>query len=400
MAKKTLLKKDTSADKQGFGLFPTLYKRTTSGKTQVWMIGVRDNGDDTATIRIEQGQQGGKMQSYEETIREGKNLGRKNATTSLEQARAEAQARWNRQKDRRHYGSSVSESAEKRDAAPMLAQTYEKHFKKVEWKGAMAQPKYDGNRCLATRSGSGTIELWTRKGVKIKTLPHIEEELQGVMCGLDVFDGEVYVHDLHVTSLRSLLTREQEDCKKVSFRVYDVVKPLPFHTRFSLLEDRFSDRKDDSHAVSLVPTIRVMSEKELMKFQADCLDEGFEGAMLRWGEVGYEAGARSQYLLKVKTFQDAEFKIVDVVASEKYFNLDTGSGVIKPVKIAVFVCVTDKGHRFNVTAPGTISQKRNTLKNADEYIGCWLTVKFQCYTVTENPVPFQPVAKEIREDYR
>lgn len=378
-------------------VFPPLYKRTATGAVQEWHIRVDSKGD-VGVITIIQGQQGGKKQIYRETIEKGKNLGRSNATTAIEQAIAEAQARWTKQKDRKHYGATAEESAEKRSEAPMLAQVYEDHVQKVVWDWAMAQPKLDGNRCLAKYDHTGGLTLWTRKGVQIKTMDHIADALQSVMQRGDTFDGELYVHGMHVTNLRSLLTREQEECKKVSFRVYDVVKPLPFHTRYSYLEDCMGDRLEPRNGISLVPTIRVMNDKELLKFQRECIEQGFEGAMLRWGEAGYEAGKRSRGLLKVKTFQDAEFKIVDVVASDKFFNLDLGEGRVRPVKVAVFVCETTEGHRFNVTAPGTIAEKHAYLDSTRNYIGYSLTVKYAGYTRTENPVPFQPVAKCIREE--
>ncbi len=379
-------------------VFPPLYKRTATGAVQEWNIRVESDGD-KGRITIIQGQQGGKKQIYCETIEKGKNLGRANATTAIEQAIAEAQSRWEKQRDRKHYGLTVEESADKREEAPMLAQKYEDHAKKVEWKRALAQPKLDGNRCIARYSSDGTMTLWTRKGVQIKTMDHIADELTGLMNRGETFDGELYVHGLHVTNLRSLLTRAQEGCKQVSFRVYDMVKPLPFHTRFSELEDRLGDRIDaPRNGIALVQTIRVMNEKELMTFQKQCIEQGFEGAMLRWGEAGYEAGKRSHGLLKVKTFQDAEFQIVDVVDSKKPFNLCREDGQVTPVKVAVFVCVTADGHQFNVTAPGTIAEKHAILHRPDDYVGKSLTVKFQCYTATDKPVPFQPVAKEVRED--
>jgi hypothetical protein len=65
--------------------------------------------------------------------------------------------------------------------------------------------------------------------------------------------------------------------------------------------------------------------------------------------------------------------------------------------MAVFTCHTAEGHPFDVTSPGKLEEKRAAWQNRDSYIGKWVTVKYQCYTETEKPVPFQPVAKAIRE---
>jgi ATP-dependent DNA ligase len=366
---------------------PVLYKRTVGGKLQTWQVSVEDNGNGTSDVVIVQGLLGGKKQTYRETIEEGKNLKRSNATTAHTQAIFEARSKWNKQKDRKHYGEDAEgeESAAKRAEAPMLAYVYEDHYKKVDWEYAYAQPKLDGNRCLAKMDGDGKVTLWTRKGVEIKTLGHLIDPLRAAMNPSDTLDGEAYVHGLHVTNLRSLLTRPQEGCEKVSFRIYDQLSPLPYCKRWQFLMERDLKIGEPKHGLCLVPTIRVMNEKELMKFQRDCIEEeGFEGAMLRWGEFGYEAGVRSQGLLKVKTFDDAEFPIVDVT---------DGTGTFKGV--AVLVCRTPAGHEFTVTAPGTIEDKKRIFRHSEEVIGKKVTVKFAGYTKTEEPVPFQPVAKCI-----
>ncbi len=369
--------------------FPTLYKKTSTGAVNEWTISVQDNiiaegGIPSATIITQQGHVGGAIQTYEEVITEGKNLGRSNSTTYLQQAIAEAQAKWTKQQERRRYGTDPEgkESAEKRAEAPMLAQKYQDHFKKVDWSQAWSQPKLDGNRCLAKRDEEGKITLWTRGNVQIKTLEHITEDLKSLMEPGETFDGEVYVHGLHVTNLRSLLTRYQSGCEDVQYRVYDLVLPESFEKRHSELFHRIGPDSDGS--IELVQTVKVGREADLMKFQAACIEEGFEGAMLRWGNFAYEAGKRSKGLLKVKTFEDAEFIITDVTPGTSTFQ-----------DCAILHCVTQAGNPFTLTAPGTIEQKRQILLDKASVIGKVVTIKYAGMTKTENPVPFQPVAKLI-----
>ena len=73
--------------------FSTLYKKTNTGAIQSWTVSV----DDTRIITYH-GQHMGKLQKTEDTIKEGKNAGRANATTAQEQANAEAKAKWEKQK--------------------------------------------------------------------------------------------------------------------------------------------------------------------------------------------------------------------------------------------------------------------------------------------------------------
>src|SRR5277367_1861233 len=68
---------------------PTLYKRASTGKIQIWMIGV-----EKSTIITVHGQLDGKSQRTEDVIKEGKNIGKSNETTAAEQALAEATSKW------------------------------------------------------------------------------------------------------------------------------------------------------------------------------------------------------------------------------------------------------------------------------------------------------------------
>jgi ATP-dependent DNA ligase len=109
--------------------------------------------------------------------------------------------------------------------------------------------------------------------------------------------------------------------------------------------------------------------------------------MLRHGRAGYEAGKRSANLLKVKTFADAEFKVVD-------YKLGRG----KLAGAAIFNCQTEAGHHFDVLAPGTVEKKKAYGEAGGKYVGRMLTVKYMDYTKTAEPVPFHPVAIRFRED--
>ena len=365
-------------------MLPTLYKRTSTGAVQEWTIGVREEADGTGTIIVIQGQKDGAKQRYEDHVAQGKNVGRKNETTPLQQAQAEAESEWNKKRDRKHYGLTVEESESKKAAAPMLAQPFEKHVAKIDWDLAFAQPKLDGHRCLAVRHGSGIL-LFSREGKPIETVPHIADELKGLVRADETLDGELYLHGAPLARISSLIKRAQEDSKKLQYRAYDLVASAAFGARFEELARR--DHLHKGESVHLVETIRVSNEQQLMQFQAQCIKDGYEGAMLRWGQWDYEAGKRSQSLLKVKTFQDAEFKIVAV---------KEGRGTFKGM--AIFTCHTSAGHPFDVTAPGKHEEKREAWKNRQKLIGKLVTIKYQCYTVTEEPVPFLPVAKNLKEN--
>lgn len=372
--------------------FQTLYKKTSGGGTQVWDIRVEKGRGGAGVMITTYGLQDGKKQTTREEITEGKNLGKKNATTAFEQACAEAQARWNKQKDRKGYGLTVDESAEVRGASPMLAHVYEKHSRKVDWDSAFAQPKLDGFRCLARISPGGKVTLTSRENQPLAALSDLRDAIASVsmrVLGSDadelVLDGELYCHGMSLNEVSSACKRKSEKTTKIQYHVYDaMLGTADFETRNLLARDFVASA--GSGLLVPVETIKVRSEGDLMTCQSRFLDAGFEGAMLRYGRAGYQAGKRSDRLLKVKTFQDDEFVVID-------YKMGRG----RYADVPVFVCRTPAGNPFDVTAPGTMEEKAALGAKAASCVGKMLTVKFQYMTKTGEPVPFLPVAVGFRE---
>lgn len=364
-------------------VLPTLYKRTSGGGVQVWNMTILPHNDDAGILHVEYGLQGGKQQVQEETIHKGKNAGKKNATTGYQQAVAEGKARWEKQLTRKGYGETVEASAATRAISPMLAHPYDKKTGKIDWTTAYAQPKFDGFRLLATCTADGKVTLRSREGKPMPALIHIVEYLEK-NPPIDegeplILDGEAYCHGFSLPQISSACKKAGELTPRIRYHVYDVVLPnASFEDRHLYIQDLF----EDDTIVKTVKTVKVRSEADLMRCQAEFVGEGYEGAMLRYGNVGYEAGKRSSHLLKVKTFQDDEFVVVDY----KF-----GRG--KYEKTPIFVCETEAGHNFDVTAPGTMEEKEILGAYAAQCVGQMLTVKYQYLTKTGEPVPFLPVAK-------
>lgn len=345
------------------------------------MIRAEETSEKFGKLVITYGRVDGKQQEKIEIIKQGKNLGRANATTAFEQAKLEAQSRWNKQIERKCYGQTVEESAGKRALAPMLAQVYEKHLKKVQWGQAFVQPKLDGFRCLARREGND-VSLTSREGKPITAMEHVVETLKFVMQDGDTFDGELFSPGRTFEEIASAIKRKQETSESIRYNVYDCVRAGVFESRFAYVSNSLQ-KLGKENAVVPVATRQIADEDEVMEAQAAFVADGFEGAMLRHGDAEYEAGKRSYSLLKVKTFKDAEFKVTGFRAAKD------GS--------AIFVCKAAGGAPFEVTAPGTMVEKRQYLVDAPSYVGKSLTVKYQEMTKTEKPVPRFPVAKAFRE---
>lgn len=371
---------------------PKLYKKTSTGKIQTWKISV-DGNEITTTY----GLQLGKKQVAREVIQFGKNIGKSNETTPAQQAELEARSQWE-QKVKKGYVENVAHAEEGRidtnmitgGIDPMLAKSYDKDGKKIEWP-AWVQPKLDGHRCIAIYQ-DGKVTLWSRTRKPIKSMPHIVEALEKALANVDfdqpiILDGELYNHSYRdkFEKLTSLIRQEtpKPGHEVVQYWVYDIaVDGAPFSTRqgmLGLLKQIF-----DGQTLAILDPYFVDTEDEMMEILQSALDLGFEGVMVR-NTNGLYKYKRSYDLQKVKVMADDEFKIVDITE---------GRG--KMAGKAMFHVVTADGKGFRVKMKGALDDLTKYLNNKDEYIGRYLTVKYQ--NLSAEGIPRFPVGERIRED--
>ncbi len=376
--------------------FPTLYKLTSTGKVQTWKIQVVDwESPQAPEIQTIFGLEDGKKQTAVEKIKGGKNIGKANETTPVEQAKLEAQSQWEK-KSKKGYVQNIEDAQEKKvdtsfvagGIVPMLAHTYEKQGHKIKFP-AFAQPKLDGHRCIAMIEGEN-VTLWSRTQKRILSMPHIEKQLAGLFGDERVIlDGELYNHD-YKDNFEELSSKIRQSGpvpghEIVQFWVFDVVVSGGFNARHLILNSLDEAVKElERNAIVVVPTEVVNDQEEMDAVFAVFLDTGFEGLMLRNATGNYKHG-RSYDLQKVKTFVDSEYTVVAV---------EEGKG--KMAGKAMFVCQLDDGNTFRVKMVGALDDLTHYFDNADDYIGKELTVKYQ--GLSSYGVPRFPVALRFRED--
>lgn len=261
---------------------------------------------------------------------------------------------------------------------PMLAQTF-KFDESVDYSGSMIQKKLDGHRCLVTKQ-DGEIIAYSRQGKLIDTIDHITQELVDTLPEGITLDGELYCHGHKLQTLASWIKRKQENTKKLSYVVYDTVMDESFLDRYKIIQEWYGLSK--LRHTALMPNTPWTTYADTMDYLKTVRHRGFEGLMVRLNNKSYESNKRSESLLKVKQFLDAEFEVVDITASS------TGW--------AICTCVTNAGNFFSCSAPGTHEEKRYVLNNLHKYLHKMLTVEFAGWT--ESNIPFQPVAIRWRED--
>lgn len=368
--------------------YPTLYKPGKRGQIVQWSIEVVG-----ATMHTRHGLLGGLLIHNEEVVLEGKNLGRKNATTPEQQARAEAESRWEK-KVKHGYSTEIVEAIELPYTRPMLAEKYLQHAWRVksDW---LIQPKLNGIRCVSRRISEDEVTYSSRNGTTFAGLGFLTPGLLLLMDVGEELDGELYLHGMSLQEISSLVRKSRSISELLAevmqYHVFDVVDPsTPFLERFGKFQSRFKEMntrvveaigRDAIHLVSCTPAV---GEENIRKSLDILLEAGYEGLMLRSPSSLYLSNYRSHDLLKYKLFQDKEFVIIGG---------RRGRG--KDKDIVIWRCATEEGKEFDVKMSGSYADNAEIAQKYEEYIGKMMTVQFQ--EITPYGVPEFPVGLEFRD---
>jgi len=367
--------------------FPSLSATSSTGKTKVWSIKVVDRSG-VGVIVTKHGYEDGKMVENERLVTVGKNIGKSNATTPVEQAVKEAQSDWNKKHDAGYrpeeeeaVGGAGAPPATFTPPLPMLALDYHKRGKDIILP-CYAQQKLDGVRCLAI-SGKG---LYSRLGKKFPHLENILKEINTLPAGT-ILDGELYSDTLTFQEIvglvkkETLLPKDLPKMEEIFLWVYDTIRDGTYTDRKKWLDTLFE--KKFKHLRQL-PTDECKDVEDIRRLHAKYVEEGYEGLMLRNKAGPYKIGHRSKDLQKYKEFQDDEFEVI---------GFTEGDGIEKGC--VIWTCQTKKGASFSVRPRGTHEERQELFKKAKTFVGKNLTVRFQ--ELTDDGIPRFPVGIAFRD---
>lgn len=357
--------------------YSKIYKRTSSGKVQVWYM--ERDGEKYRTVS---GQLDGKLVKSAWTVAKAKNIGKANETTPVEQALSEIDSKYEK-KLTREYHKSVDDIDKKRYIKPMKAVNFEDI--ELDWdRPHVIQPKLDGIRCVIDRFG-----MKSREGKPIAGAPHIFSSLTNYFKSNPdaVLDGELYNHDLKndFEQIVSVVRREKhtketlEKSKKiVQYHIYDFVNENTYDKRYSMLQGVC----DFSLYTRLVPSYTVESFDDIQRKHEYFVGLGYEGSMIRVLDSLYEY-KRSKNLIKFKDFQDAEFTILDILEGE-----GNNSGMAAKIH-----CRTADDQNFYPNMKGSFEFCRQVLAEKHKYIGGEATINY--FGLTKYGVPRFPRVKKL-----
>ena len=371
---------------------PPLFARSKNGNIRKYWITVEDMGDHAVLITHKQMTLGGKITTDEYEYWEGVNLGKSNETTYLEQAMFEANSMVNSLRDKGFTDSIPDEGTRfNLDAAgnlkPMLASS---NRDRIEFP-CLVQPKYDGVRCLLFEV-DGKILILSRKG-KPYNIPHLRKWAEDNRHLLPL-DGELYNHkELSFQEIVSAVKKHSELTEKIRFVVYD--RPIPDVPNRKRWRDIVGDFEKVPKGSPAYRSDYVYCDnmEQLRKYHKKCVDDGYEGVIVRNHCGTYEFGFRSNNLIKYKEFDVEEFKVVDIVEAT---GRDAGTAVfVCSVRDHEFDMAWDESNSFRVKPQGTRELRGWYFENPSECIGKMLSVQYQ--GLTDDGKPRFPSGIAIRD---
>ena len=230
------------------------------------------------------------------------------------------------------------------------------------------EPKLDGLRCIAVKQ-NGVVTFYTRNGTLLETMPKIRLALETADYDNIVLDAETMGKDWNESASVVMSKKTQRDDSNIIYNMFDAMpledwiaqkSSMTYTTRVSLVHSVVS-ACGDSAPVKQVPHIMAQNEQELKDYFAKCMDEGFEGVMLKTLDTPY-VFKRSDNILKLKPCVTYEGVIVDHYEGRhgsKREHMFGGFEVLLPNGV-----ITRIGGGFN-----DVMRAEVQLSGADSYIG-------------------------------
>lgn len=394
----------------------TLYSKNSKNQLIEWNIDVKEINDGLFKEYLVIMYSGLYMRSRMNKpdkflVKAGKNIGKSNETSPLEQAKLEADAKWKHKIEREGYVNlfDLDINVEKiynltEDEILALLPKHRsytsgsaKPMKAVSLKDIKvdklvfpyySQHKLNGVRCTA----NGDTDLISKDGLKYN-ISQVQEELKELYTLLDksiILDGELYKHGWILSKINQACASDKkkvhENTKHLEYWIFDVA------VDDVIQRDRFRHYMHDITAIIEAKDFKYIktlgckmcnSYTEMLSQTEHSISLGYEGTIFRNPNALYQFGKRNINMIKSKQFMDGEFMLVDIIPYDKNPKLGT----------LVFKNDTTDG-TFKSEWEGSHEEKAEMLKNKKNYIGKMFTVKY--YERTVHDLPFHTKTIAIR----
>lgn len=430
--------------------FPILHGEDSKGKTRTWSIRVFAR-DGCGVIQTTYGLLGGKMTVNERDVCVGKNIGKKNETTPLQQAESEARSSWVKTRESGYHEVDVSPSNSKKAVVQCSAEEAAVESARAALEvcrgSRAASPKSPASpnvskaaRAASQPAASSPVGATTPKvsrgkesnaSVPLPMLAHeyskrgkdivfpclVQPKLDGTRCigipgkGLFsrlrkpfphmehildelnllrpdiVFDGELYTHELSFQQIVGLV-------KKETLREEDVVQQqkIKYHVYDLVMQGTFQER--------FAFLKKVMKETKfknivLVPTVSCASEEEMKAKHAEYVAAGFEGIMLRNPAGLYKHSRSADLIKYKEFIDEEFTVVGFTEGEGQDKGCVVWICETEEKKRFQCRPRGTKEERKEMFQNGDSYVGKKLTVRFQEWSDTH--IPRFPVGIAFRD---
>lgn len=266
-----------------------------------------------------------------------------------------------------------------------LANTFdEKMAKKIDFKKEeyLASRKLDGVRCIVRKEGNN-VKFFSRNGKEFWTLDKVKEDILEAFIDEDiVLDGEICLVDKDgnedFQNVMKEIRRKDHTIEKPKYNIFDFLTLEEFDSKksersFVLRYNTYvTEFINDKKHLTLVKQTPIRDAEHLVELTAEAERKRWECLILR-KNAPYQ-GKRSNDLLKVKKFHDAEYVVEDAeMGPIRYIN---DEGIEVKEEMLSRIKITHKGNKVGVGSGFSIEQRKEFYKDPSKIVGKTITVKY------------------------
>lgn len=285
---------------------------------------------------------------------------------------------------------------------PMLAKQADKIANSVFNKSYYGSRKINGVRCLIYYK-NGEIKTASRGAINydlallhIITHPKLEKFFKDNPNV--ILDGEIYKHGWTLNKISGLCRTQStaSDGEPLEFYMYDIVRTdLSFKDRLDIMNqisetlelgefDPYKQWKKDDLKIQMVPQEPMTGWLSMKNYHDKYVKEGWEGLVIRNVDDVYGPGKRTNAMIKIKEYKEAEYEITGL--SEGLRDEDV-----------CFTMKTPSGLIFKAKPMGDRNQKQWYREHIDDLIGKLGTIKYFEMSGAGTDIPQQPIFICVRD---
>jgi ATP-dependent DNA ligase len=233
------------------------------------------------------------------------------------------------------------------------------------------------------------ITLLSRGGEIYPEIPHIAPDIAEIcrQTGETSFNGELYIHGMYLQDITSAVKKQKISSKQLEFHIFDLPRNKEeYDKRLEILGSI-----ETTENVFIVEVLVAYNHEDIENFHQKCVNNGYEGIVVRNSIGLYEYNTKSLNVFKYKIPKEKEFKIIN-------YKIDAyGHPVFECLCREQINLENNKNQQrtFWVTPKGTHEQKLEMIEEINSYLNSWYTVEFETYS--KDMVPQKPIGIRKRK---